>query len=281
LNAYAFIYPTDQHSGIWSIVQGFQEEANVDHRRTVAISADSDSKEETNLIGRLAEFDVKGAAVYPLITSAEEHVHYCQMLLKCPFTVVLVDINLIGLGLPAVIGDGFDAGYTMTRYLLAQGLQKIGFLSESASKGVIRDRFHGYQLAMREAAGPFDERWILTEPGMHLDMAHPLDEPEFLARRLLEQAPELEAVVAGNSYVAMGCIHVARSLGIAVPERLRVVSLDGWGPTEEGVQLTHYSIDNQEMGRLAYQTLRMAIENQQLPQSEVVVRGRICPGTTG
>ncbi|XHR31292.1 MAG: substrate-binding domain-containing protein [Chthoniobacteraceae bacterium] len=281
LNAFAFIYPSDQHAGIWSIVRGFQEMASADHRRAVMISADFNPKEEANSIGRLAEFDVKGAVVYPLITTPEEHVFYCQMLLNCSFPIVLVDVDLIGLGFPAVIGDGVHAGYTMTRHLLSQGIRKIGFLSDSSSKAAIRDRFHGYLLAMREASAPIEERRILMEPEMRPNISHPLDESTALARRLLAGAPEIEGVIGGTSYAAMGCIVAARELGMSIPDRLRIVSLDAMEGGIDGTELTRYKIDNREMGRLAYKVLQMKIENQPIPQSEFILRGEIIHGTTG
>lgn len=280
LNACAFIYPTDRHAGIWNMVQGFQEEACLDRRRTMMISADTEPEEEVEIIGRLDEFDVRGAVVYPLVTNPEEHVRYCQMLLKCRFPIVLIGVNLVGLGFPAVLGDGFHAGYTMTRHLLNQGLRRIAFVSNSSADAVIRDRFHGYLLAMRESGLPLDDRWTATEPGMRLDLADPLSEATGLAHRLLERTPEVEGIVAGTSFIAMGCIAAARARGLPIPERLRIVSLDDTGPQEEGVVLTRYCVDSREEGRIAYRVLRDRIENRPLTQLEILVQGSLRPGTT-
>ena len=44
--------------------------------------------------------------------------------------------------------------------------------------------------------------------------------------RMLEKCPELDAVFASNDQMALGVLHAAHRLGVAVPERLSVVGVD-------------------------------------------------------
>jgi DNA-binding LacI/PurR family transcriptional regulator len=43
---------------------------------------------------------------------------------------------------------------------------------------------------------------------------------------MLEQCPEVDAVFASNDQMALGVIHAAHRLGIAVPEKISVVGVD-------------------------------------------------------
>ncbi len=54
LDALAFIYPTDQHEGIWRIAQGFQQGAQAAQRRTMLLSTDTNLRKESEIVGRLS-----------------------------------------------------------------------------------------------------------------------------------------------------------------------------------------------------------------------------------
>ncbi|PAW77885.1 MAG: hypothetical protein B9S32_09815 [Verrucomicrobia bacterium Tous-C9LFEB] len=75
LNAFVFIYPSEKHEGIWRTVKGFQDAAQEQGRRTITLTTGTDYKKEGELIGRLKEFDVKGAAVYSTISLVLACIH--------------------------------------------------------------------------------------------------------------------------------------------------------------------------------------------------------------
>jgi GntR family transcriptional regulator, arabinose operon transcriptional repressor len=253
LDACAFIYPNHQHEGISRTVWGFQQAANQEQRRTLMLPTGTDFRKEAEIIGRLGEFNVRGAVVYPVIPTPKDQIYYRQMIMACRFPIVLVGINLPGTGCPAVISDGQHAGYTMTQHLLKQGLTRIGFLANYAWVPSTRDRYLGYRLAMTEAGLNGEGDDVLLETSMNPNFDNLLDEPTRLARTYLEPRTNLEGVVCANDFLAHGCLTVARELGLDVPRQIRIAGIDGFDTLPQtSPALTTYRMQFEEVGRRAF-----------------------------
>ncbi|XHR31173.1 MAG: LacI family DNA-binding transcriptional regulator [Chthoniobacteraceae bacterium] len=259
LDAFAFIYPGEQHEGIWRLVKGFNDAACEEQRRVVMLSTGPDYQKEAEMLGRLSEFDVKGAVIYPVMSSPEDQIHFSQMLLATKFPLVLAEVSLPGLGYPAVVADGLHAGYTMTRHILGQGKKRIGFFSNYSWIPFMRDRYLGYRCALNEAGIPEQAQWVMLEGSMHPDFADPLREPTELARGFLRNCGKLDGVVCANDFLAFGLIHAAREMGIRVPEDLKVTGIDDYAMAPLGIlPLTTYRIPYEAMGRKAFERLSEA-----------------------
>lgn len=276
LDAVAFIYPSEQHEGTRRIMQGFQEAAREAKRRTVTLTTGTNFRKEAEIIGRLGEFDVKGAVVYPVLPEPKDRLYFEQMLLSCRFPVVLTDVTLPGLECPAVVVDNFHAGYTMTRCLLDQGLRRIGFLTNHAWVPFAQNCYRGYCWAMEEVGVEKQPDWTLLEPSLHVDFEHPVEGSRALAKRFLENAHGLEGVVCGDDFHALACLALARELGIQVPGQLKVVGIsDHTLSAQSTPSLTTYHVPYTEMGHQAFQMLTCLLRGEKLPKMETVVRGHL------
>jgi len=282
LDACAFIYPNEEHEGIRRIVHGFQDAARAAKRRTVTLTTGTDFHKEAEIIGRLGEFDVKGAVVYPVLPEVEDRLFFAQMLHKCPFPVVLTHVTLPDLVCPAVIVDGVDAGYTMTQRLLSQGLKRIGFLANYAWVSTQRDRYQGYRRALSEAGIVEKADWVVREPSMQPDFEDPIRGFHPWVRRFLESRRDLEGVVCGNDFLALACVDVARELGRRVPEDLKVVGMDDFTMSGQSVPaLTTYRIPFEEIGRQAFEMLERLVRGEKLATTEVQIRGNLTVRQSG
>lgn len=282
LDAFAMVFPGEPHEGIWAVVRGFQQAAQAVGRRAVLLTSGPDVRKEAEIIGRLAEFDVKGAAVYPILPEPRDQVIFSQMVLACRFPVVFADVNIQGLGCPAVILDGFHAGYTMTRRLLDQGLTRIGFLANYAWVTSTRDRYLGYRRAMEEAGVAVRDAWVRRDPNMHPDYVDPLAEPSRIAREYLKTCGEIEGVICSQDFLALACVAVARELGIDVPGRLRVIGGDDIPEAARSLPaLTTYRSPHAEIGRRAFGVLNDLIHGRPPPSQEIQLRGELVVRETG
>jgi GntR family transcriptional regulator of arabinose operon len=282
LDAFALIYPTQQHEGIWRNVRGFQEAAREASRRTVMLSVGLDLRKETELIARLAEFDVKGAVIYPVLPEPQDVILFSQALLKCRFPIVLGDLGLPGMGFPVVSADGFHAGLTMTEWLIRSGSKRIGFLADYAWTAPMRDRYMGYRRAMEDAGLEVDPANVLLETAMRPDFSDPLRETTALGRRLLHSAKKIDAVVAANDFLALGCIEAAAELGLKVPKDLKVVGMDDFAIGSNNQRgLTSYHIPYEELGRRSFAMLNDLVSGGTRPAMEVQIRGEVIVRKTG
>jgi len=277
LDAFAFIYPSEQHEGIWRTVKGFQDAARLVNRRVVMLSTGIDYRKEAEFIGRLSEFDVRGAVVYPVISTPQERVHFSQMLVNSKFPVVLAEVNLPGLGCSSVVIDGFHAGYTMAAHMIKKGAKQIGYFSNYAWAPFMRDRYNGYRWALQEAGMQEPEGGVFLDSDMHPDFNNPLAEPTRMAEEFFKKASGLDAVVCADDFLALGCIAAAEKIGLKVPKDLLVSGVDDYTTLtpSNGVTLTTYHVPFEDMGRRSFEVLQARLEGGKAGTGEVQIRGNI------
>lgn len=277
MEAFAFIYPSDLHEGIWLTVKGFQNAAHKHSRRAVLLPTGNDYQKEAEYISNLPEFQVRGAVIYPMIFTPEHLSAFSRLLLTVDFPSVLASVNLIGLGRPVVTVDAFHAGYTMTRYLIDKGLRRIGFFSNGADSVSMRDRYLGFCRAMEEAALPIADERVFRVSRINPDYTDPTREGMELARGYLLRAKGLQGVVCTNDYLACGLIRAAGESGLRVPKDLLVTGIDdGTLATQCEVPLTTYHVPHETIGVKAFELLEKCAANKEKAFiSDVLLRGRL------
>ncbi|MFA6288936.1 MAG: GntR family transcriptional regulator [Opitutaceae bacterium] len=276
LDAFAFIYPSDRHEGIWRTVNGFQDAARKASRRVVTLTIGTDYEREIEFVSRLAEFDVKAAAIYPMIPSPDIQMQLSHLLVESKFPIVLADLNLPGLGRPSVVVDNFHAGYAMTRHLLGTGISRIGFLANQAWAPSVSERYRGFLWAMEEAGKTVVPEGVLLETEMRPNFDDPLRDPTELAHRYLEKNPKVEGVVCAHDILAHGLIRAARAHGFRVPEEIKVTGVDDFATQFQGeMKLTTYHVPFEELGRQVFETLDALLSNKPMPGLETRVRGEV------
>lgn len=276
IEAFAFIFPSERHEGMRRMMHGFQDAAQDGNRRILTLPTGRDFRKEAEIVGRLAEFDVKGAILFPVVTTPQDLVYYQQMILACPFPVVLVELNFPGLRRSAVVVDGFHAGYTMTRHLLDKGLRRVGFFGNYAWASAFRDRYLGYRKAMEEAGLAEDPALVRLDQEMSPNFDDPIRAPFEMASRYLQEAPDIQGVVCSVDYLAVGMIEAAREMGRRVPHDLLVAGIDDFSvAAEASVPITTYRIPYEEIGKRAFATLDAVVGGRVAPGHETQLRGEI------
>jgi len=149
--------------------------------------------------------------------------------------------------------DNYGGARLATDHLLALGRRRIGHLSGPLAWREARARNEGWRDALRDAG---------LEPGPVVPGTWSSASGETAFERMLEIAPDLDAVFAGNDQMALGMFHVAHRRGMAIPDDLAVVGFDG---LVEGAQftpsLTTVSQPLGELGQLAVrEMLRLVAE---------------------
>ncbi len=120
-----------------------------------------------------------------------------------------------------VIIDERNGGRLATEHLLSQGYRHIGLITGPLNwKGSI-SREQGWQDALTDSGLPIDERNIVNG-----DWSAASGEQGFY--RLMEQAPDLDAVFACNDQMALGALQAAHLMGRRVPQDVGVVGFDNF-----------------------------------------------------
>jgi DNA-binding LacI/PurR family transcriptional regulator len=278
LDAVACIYPSELHEAIWTAAKGFQNAAREADRRVVMLTTGTDYQKETEFIGRLSEFDVRGAVIFPVIPTPQAQIHFAQMLVNSKFPVVLAEVSLPGFGCPSVATDGFHAGHTMTRHMIERGARRIGYFSNSAWAPSIRERYLGYSWALQEAGIQEPAAGVFQDfSSTHPDFNNPLAESTQRGEDFLNKACQLDAVVCAEDFLALGVIAAAKAKGIKVPGDMLVTGVGDFAlaSSSVGIALTTYHVPYEEMGRKAFEVLSARLGSGENNTSETQIRGHI------
>lgn len=135
--------------------------------------------------------------------------------------VVLVDEQLPGFDLPAVVSDNRRGARELAKYVIQQGHERIAVIGGPAGLWTSQQRLAGYREAFASAGMDPDEVPVL-EGNYHQTSGLEL------AGRLLDVAAAKRptALLCANDLMAIGVLEYARSAGIEVPRQLSVVGFD-------------------------------------------------------
>jgi LacI family transcriptional regulator len=170
--------------------------------------------------------------------------------------VVAVDPHTGPSSLPSVHSDNLAGAITATRHLLELGHRRIGFLAGRPDLESARQREQGYYRALSDAG-------LVVDPNLIRVGDYDLEMSQEPARQLLMLDDRPTAVFAANDLSAMQTMHVARTLGLAIPRDVSVVGFDNI-PESALIEPPLTTIDQsiQEMGRRAVELLIAVIDGE-------------------
>jgi LacI family transcriptional regulator len=119
--------------------------------------------------------------------------------------------------------DDHAAARCVTRYLLDLGHRRIAFIAGSFRFQSSVRRIATYREVMKEAGVSVPEAWL--QKG---DFTYQSGVAAAEALLALDEPPT--AIQASNDEMALGALHAAQRLGVAVPEQLSIVSYDDTPP---------------------------------------------------
>ncbi len=119
----------------------------------------------------------------------------------------------------SVAGDNFDGGKQATQHLIRSGRKRIAFLGGPAEELEVQLRLEGYEAALHAAGRSIDPALLAYGETFNISG------PETM-QRLLEQAPDLDAVFVNSDLMAIAAMNVIREQGRRVPEDIAVVGYD-------------------------------------------------------
>jgi LacI family transcriptional regulator len=175
-------------------------------------------------------------------------------------------------GVHSVGSDGYQAAFMAGRHLMDLQHRRVAYVGFPASRWN-SDRVRGLTKALAESG------CSLT---VH-DVNAPTPEAgEAVASQVFlgEQRPD--AVVAYNDLVALGLMHAARALGLAIPQMVSVTGFDDivYGRYMDP-PLTTVAMSSEEMGAVAMQRLIQLIDGKLTSPFDETIAPRLVPrGTT-
>jgi LacI family transcriptional regulator len=188
-------------------------------------------------------------------------------------TVVLVSRQIDEACTGTLLIDDEMGGRLAAEHLLQAGHTKIGFISGPQVSHSGKWRLKGYCSALQDSGIGIKDGWITY-------CAPVVEEGRRATLKLLENYPELTAVICHNDLVAVGAIHACSELSRILPNQLALIGFDDI-PMASVVTpaLTTCRVPREELGTQAMGLLLRQIEDCQdrdikniLIRPELIVR---------
>jgi DNA-binding LacI/PurR family transcriptional regulator len=170
---------------------------------------------------------------------------------------------------PGVTATNHEGEAEATRYLLALGHRRLGFVAGPPTHASSQERLDGFRAALAAAGIPHD-------PGLVAPGRNDRDSGLLAGRLLLALAEPPTAIVANNDLEAIGVLRAAREAGVRVPDDLSVVGFDDAPPAAHAhPPLTTVRQPLAEMGRRAAEMLIAWVEGTPPEPPRVVLPTRL------
>ena len=167
--------------------------------------------------------------------------------------VVLMDFNCQELECDSVLSNNYMGMYKMTRYLLAHGHRKIGYIGQIQGNDNLCDRYFGYRKGLAEQGLSVNPDWTVEGKKViykEFDLS------------LLPSMPT--AIVCCSDLVAGFVYDELTRLGYRVPEDVSLVGYDNYLHNHPLARiLTTYNVDMKAMSQTAIRILLKKINGKE------------------
>lgn len=211
---------------------------------------------------RLPAF-IRDGRVSALIVLGQLGTPYLKLLGDSGIPVAYLDFFDSDTGADAVISDGVDGAYCMTKRLIEQGHSQIGFVGSLYATSSIMDRYLGFTKAMISSGLTVKEEWVIPdrETRSHL-----------ISLKLPKVMPT--AFVCNCDRVAGQLIGTLESQGYHVPKDVSVVGFDDYLTAMPGLPgITTYRVNQEGMASAMTELIAARLANQPRQIGRMVIAG--------
>ncbi len=195
--------------------------------------------------------------------------------------VILIDETVRKDGLGFINHDAAKGSKAAAEHLLELGHKNIGYIRYGIRTANHTNRFKAYKTVLKKAGMDIPDHWHVET-----DADKPSLEAAYqAASQLMEQAPELTAVMTTNDSLAIGAMKAIIDSGKRVPEDISIVGYDNYDFSEytnPALTTVHHPI--REIGFQAAEAINTYFQDPKhtaLPQkslpTQLIIRDSTCP----
>jgi DNA-binding LacI/PurR family transcriptional regulator len=179
--------------------------------------------------------------------------------------VVLLDNDIKGANIPAVVVDNFNSTYHAVEYAIGLGHKRIGYIAGLQNSSVGLKRLAGYRTALQDYSIDIREDYIHVGDyeftSGYESVAH------FLA---LDELPTF--IHCANDLMALGLVKGLMEKGIKVPDEISVSGFDNIEACERlHPSITTMSVDLERMARECVEILFSEVQGEDASMRKYIV----------
>jgi DNA-binding LacI/PurR family transcriptional regulator len=201
-----------------AIITGIQDVIATSEYNIMICLSNESYEEEAVIIKKLLKIRVDGVLVSP--ASATKNFDHFRSLQKHGIPIVVFDRDCPGLEADKVLVDDYAGAFQAVEYLIKSGCRKIAHLGGPLNLSTTKHRLQGYLDALENGNIAIRKEYIAHVRGFsHDDGLKP-------AKRLLKLPDCPDALFAMNDNIAISAMHVARKMGLGIPEDISIIGFD-------------------------------------------------------
>lgn len=155
----------------------------------------------------------------------------------------------------AVMADNLRGVEQAVDHLVERGRKRIGLVNSSLLTKTSEEKLRGLRLGVQKHQLIFSEQQVVSSVDFNLESGY---RQTF---QLLDQAPDLDALIYGHDVMAMGGLRALKERGIRVPNDIAVVGFHDYEIAQfTDPPLTTIRFDTQLMGMMAARRLQMILD---------------------
>jgi len=252
-----------------SVVRGIEDVAYQNGYSLVLCNSDEDPEKEKLYVDVMRAEAVAGV----IIASASETQPHIDTLLDTHIPVVALDRRIKDRRVDSVLVSNVQGAYQAVTHLIERGHRYIGFIGLPLNRTTGRERFEGYQRALRQHHLPVVRaRMRISDAKQQGGYA--------AAQDLLAHQPRLTALFVANNLTTLGALQAIHERGLRIPDDISIVGFDDmpWA-TLLHPPLTAVAQPTYELGRQAAELLLARLKDPRKPVAHVqlpttlIVRG--------
>jgi DNA-binding LacI/PurR family transcriptional regulator len=240
----------------WSnSISGIESIAYQDGYKVMIFQSAESYKKEVEIVETLANSRVDGILIaFSKETNDFDHI---RQVMDRGIPVLLFERACDSLEVSKVVTDDFQGAKKITQHLINRGKKKIAYLGGPLTLGVCRDRYLGFERALKDA-------------GLNIAPDQVIETEEFTFENAKNGVYQLwtakekpDAIFCFADILAIGALDACKELGIKVPQQLAIT---GFGNDDTGrfisPTLTTMAQPSFEIGQLAAKLLLEEINSE-------------------
>jgi LacI family transcriptional regulator len=197
------------------VARGAEDAARVANCDLVLCNSDLDADKQMQYVQSLLEKCIDGIMMNSVSMLSQEQQ---DQLAGSGVPIVLLNRPASNHTFSTVCADNESGGALAAKYLLGLGHRKIAHLTGPRQHGNLSDRTRGFVRALQSAENPV--RPIVFHGKFNFSGGAEL------ARKLLDEHPDVSAIFAANDVMAFGVVHALLDRGLRIPEDLSLIGFD-------------------------------------------------------
>lgn len=214
-NALGVVVPRLHLSIFSEILEGIEEEAQKQGYVTMVCVTEDNPKAEKDRLNRLRDGGVAGI----IIAATGRNGRILRDIQASGVPIVQL-VRRQELELSSVVSDYEASGWEAVQYFYKKGCRTIGLIAGAQHLAPYRGRYDGYRKAIEELG-------LEEITGSSDRMVNSFGYGYESARQLLDENPELDAIIAAVDVQGLGAIRAVTERGFQIPEQIKIMSLTG------------------------------------------------------